>query len=544
MERITEPITEPALSNAIPPPSPAPHRHVARLAKNVAANLLRQGTSWLIVLFVPPLLVRTMPKASYATWMLVLQLGAYATLFDGGLQMAVSRFVARAHHAGERTVLGEILSSAALLLTAAAAILLLLVGVGSFFFSHLFPAIPLWLQPQAAQALLLVGGSLALAFPSSVLAGFALGLERNQVNALAGSASKVVGSVGTVWAALHHQGIAVMAAWTAAGNLVQPLIFVAATWSHGLPSLLRATLVRGHRMWEFARFTSAMMVSQLGMLLISGLDLPIVASYDFRNAGYYAIATTLSNLLLVPQGAILTTLVPTFSGMSLDASPERMGQVLLRTTRLGTVLLALVAVPLMVGMPTLLRVWVGASYAMHTLVFGEVLVAAQLIRLSLMPYALIGFTSGQQSRMLLSPGLESLINLACSLLLVRRLGASGVALGTLIGACVGVAVHFLKSMPNTRSSLHFRRTDLLLHGILAPAAWAAGVATLLLLVLPVVQLPTLRLALVAAGVLLLAGIYWRFTLHMEDRNTLRVLLLRALPGRAALGRHADTGASQ
>lgn len=538
MTELTKSISEPVHANATGPPdrsASATPRHLGRLAGNIVANLLRQGTSWLIVLFVPPLLVRTLSKDAYSTWMLVLQMGAYATMFDAGLQMAVSRFVAQAHASRNRTQMGEILSSATVLFLAGGALCLLAVCLAAAFFARMFPSVPAALQPQAARALLFVGGALALAFPSSVLAGLSLGLQRNHLNAIAGSVSKVLGSAGAVWAAIHHQGLAVMAAWVAAGYLAQPLVFAAGTWSQGLPSLLRTRLVRTHRMLEFARFSSAMVVSEVGMLLISGLDLPIVATFDFRNAGYYAIAITLSNLLAVPHGAFLSALVPVFSGISLDASPQRMGDVVLRVTRLGTVLLALVSVPLIVAMPTLLNMWVGAAYARHCLLFGEMLVTAQLLRLSLMPFSLIGFSAGQQSRMLLSPVVESLVNITCSVGLAWHLGAVGVAGGSLIGALVGVAVHFLKSMPAARSTLDFSRTHLLAAGILAPAAWAAGATALLLALLPLLHTPCFRLALIAVGVLLLAGIYWRFTLQAIDRLAFQTLLARVRPSPAALG---------
>ncbi len=509
---------------------------VARLAKNALANLLRLGTGWLTVLLVPPLLVHSLDKPAYATWMLVLQLGAYATLLDGGLQMAVGRFVAQAEHAGDRNYLGKILSSAAALLSGGAVLVLLLVLLGSAELSR-FHSIPHALLPQAGLALLIIGGALALAFPSSVLAGLSLGLEKNHINALAGGLSKLAGAVGMVWAAVHHRGLLIMALWTAAGTLLQPVILLAGNRSHGLGSLIGVSLVRAHTLWEFARFCSAMVVSQFGMLLISGLDLPIVAAYDFRNAGYYALAATASNLIVVPHSAILSTLVPRIASMSMGDQAERMGLVLLRTTRLSTAMLALIAVPLTVGMPTLLRLWVGADYARHTLLFAEVLVAAQLVRLTLLPYAVVGFGAGEQSRMLVSPTVESLVNLACSLVLVRWMGAAGVAVGTLIGAIVGVGLHFSNSMQRTQS-IAFSKKQLLLQGILQPVAWSLPLAILLAGALSLLSSTPAKLLLLGGGFAAIALLLWKTVLRPEDRTAFRELQSRlisvAKPERSAV----------
>ena len=78
-----------------------------------------------------------------------------------------------------------------------------------------------------------------------------------------------------------------------------------------------------------------MMASEFSMLLITGLDLPIVAASDFKNAGYYALATMVSNMLVVPFGAILLTIVPMMSSMSAGEPAERMGRAVLRADEAG-----------------------------------------------------------------------------------------------------------------------------------------------------------------------------------------------------------------
>jgi O-antigen/teichoic acid export membrane protein len=493
-----------------------PEARLALLAKNSVANLLRLGTSWIIVLVVPPLLVRLLDHASYATWMLVLQIGAYAALFDGGLQLAIGRFVARAEHNADRSYLGTVLSSSTAFLAMVAAAVCVLAALVAFKLGSLFPSIPAAILPQAQAALLLVGGSLALAMSTSAFAGLCLGLEKNEINAAAVGVSKLAGAAGTLWAAFHHQGLMWMAVWTAAGTLMQPVLFYFATRVHGAAAHFKLYLVKLAVVRQFARFCGATIASQLSSLLISGLDLPIVAVFDFGNAGYYALAATASNLLSVPHSAVLSTLVPMMSSLSAGEDAPRMGRVLVRTTRLATALLLLVAVPLMLGMPVLLHLWAGPDYARHALVFAEILMGAQLVRLTLLPYSIIGFSAGEQSRMLVSPTVEAVVNVACSLILVRFIGAEGVAVGTLVGAFVGVALHFLVSMPRTRS-MAFSRMQLLWQGILRPVGWAAVPAAALALSLHWFTDPAIQIALLAASVAALAAIFWYGHLDAGER---------------------------
>jgi O-antigen/teichoic acid export membrane protein len=511
---------------SLPPESGAPR--VARLARNAIANLLRLGASWIVLLIVPPVLVRSLTHSEYATWMLVLQIAAYSMLFDSALQMSVSRFVARAFWASDWDLLGETISSITLLFTIASAVVLAGIVVLAMVMGHFFHSIPPPLMYQAKWSLIIVGGALALVFPASSLAGLSLGIEKNQINAIAGSASKLLGAAGTVWAALHHQGLVRMALWTSLGIFVQPAIFLFATIRQNMWSFFSVRLIRMKRAWEFGRFCSAALVAQISGLFIAGLDLPIVAAWDFANAGYYAIAIIVSNMLTVPYGAVLSTLVPIISSRSAEESPESMGGVTLRTTRLATALLLWIAIPLMIGMPLLLRIWVGKEYALNTLLLGEVLLAANLVRLTLMPYSMVGFSAGEQNKMLVSPGVEAAVNLAFSLLLVRSMGAAGVAVGTLIGSFFGVGLHFWNSMVYTRS-MSFRKTDLLFNGILRPIAWSLPVAIVCATLFSLTASTGIRLLVLAAAVPALAFVFWKAILKPEDRTMFRLAGGHLLP---------------
>src|ERR1700742_99837 len=110
----------------------------------------------------------------------------------------------------------------------------------------------------------------------------------------------------------------------------------------------------------------------------------------------------------------------------------------------------MLGIPLLfLGFP-LLRVWVGSVYASHALLYLEVLVAANIVRQLGSPYALMVVALGQQRFATISPVLEAIMNLICSIVLARRYGAIGVAYGTLIGAFAGLIAHLLISMPRTR----------------------------------------------------------------------------------------------
>jgi O-antigen/teichoic acid export membrane protein len=80
--------------------------------------------------------------------------------------------------------------------------------------------------------------------------------------------------------------------------------------------------------------------------------------------------------------------------------------------------------------------------------------------------------TGLQKVATASPVTEGVINLIVSVWLVQHLGALGVALGTLAGACAGVAMHFAVSMRFTQERIGVTPAKLLLAGMLRPAVVA------------------------------------------------------------------------
>jgi O-antigen/teichoic acid export membrane protein len=497
------------------------------MARNAVANLFRMGSSWIVILFLPPLLVRVLDKPTYGVWVLLLQVAGYVTLLDVGVQSVIARFVARAESLQDRDFMARTLSSSGAILVTASLSTVLLTALASWQLGHLFRSIPPSISHDARQALLVIGASFALTLPFSTLAGFFSGLQKNEINAVAGSLGKFAGALGTAWAAYHQQGLLRMAIWTGLGSLAQCLTYAIFWTRQKERGLLAPSYVDRKMVREFLIFCSAMFVTQFCMILVSGMDMPIVVAFDFHSAAYYAVAATLGNVLSVPQGAIVSTLMPVAAGMSAGETPERLGQVLLKTTRFATAILCLTTLPLLLVMPLFLRIWVGQDYAYHSLKIAEILVIAQFVRLTMLPYATIGYAAGQLQRMLPAAISEAIVNLLFSLILVRFIGATGVAIGTVIGAVVSVTLHFLISLPRT-DSLVVSRQQLVWKGILRPVALALPLLLAGKLLIGNLGHPIPQLLLCASAELILWSLYWNSMFDGSDRQQIKALFRSAM----------------
>ena len=497
------------------------------IAKNSLANLAKMAALSLTVLVLPPLLVRVLDKSTYATWMLILQIGAYVSLFDGSVQSAISRFIAHSRGLQDDGYMGRMLSSAGLVMVGAAGVTAMVTVLGSWQLHHLFPSIPPSLIADARDALLIFGISLSLGLPFSTLTGAFLGLQMNQVNAVAGSLGRIIGASGAAWAAYEHRSLTVMALWIAFGNLLQALMFFIAWKRLPLHGMIEWKHITRAAVREFTTFCYAIFATQLGGVLITGLDLPIVAAFDFRSAAYYAVAVTVSTLLVFPQTAVVNTLVPVAAEISATAAPERLGALVIKTSRYSTAILCLLALPLALGMSIFLVVWVGPDYARHALPMAMILVLAQFLRLTLLPYAAVGFAAGQQHRMLISPLGEGIVNLVCSLLGAEYLGAIGVAIGTLIGAVAGVLLHFFNSMPRT-DRVSFHRTKLATSGILQPVACCLPALILTFAACHFISNRMTQSALICVGELAAALVLWKTNFDDRERREILDLATRMI----------------
>jgi O-antigen/teichoic acid export membrane protein len=255
----------------------------------------------------------------------------------------------------------------------------------------------------------------------------------------------------------------------------------------------------------------------VGMLCVSGLDVAIVGHYDYGQTAYYALAAMPTSFLSAVIASLLGPIMPASSALSTRRSAEEMGAILVTITRYSTVILLLTGLSATVlGFP-LLRLWVGGDYAGAVLPYLRVLMIANIIRNLCLPYATMLCGTGCQRAATFTAVAEAIVNVSCSIALAGHYGAIGVAVGTLIGSFVSVALHFATTMRLARKSISVPLSSFLLKGLLRPLVVA--IPSLLLLTnwgMPATFVPR-SLALWGISTLLLA---WLFAIDAGDRRNL------------------------
>jgi O-antigen/teichoic acid export membrane protein len=441
----------------------------ATISKNIVASLARVGVVSLVALVLPAYLTHHLPVETYAAWVLILQLGAYVSYLDLGIQTGVSKFVAEYDARGDEAGAGRHASAGFALMILAGLLGIVLTLVLAWQVPRLFSTMPANLYHDVRISVMLLGSSLSFGLVCAVYSAVFLGLQRYWIPMTISIVNR------TSFAAVILAVVALRGNLTAMGmavalvNFVTGVLQVVAWRKKARHVRISIGFTDSRALKVVVRYCSLQSISIVAMLCITGLDVTIVGHYDYLQTAYYSIATLPTIFALSIIGSMMGPLLPASSAMSTQRSASEMGDFLARITRYTTAMLLLTGLPLMVCGSPILRLWVGAEYAYRTLPYLRILVFANVFRNLCLPYATMVTATGRQRAAVASALCEGIVNLGSSIYLAGRIGAIGVALGTLLGSFVSVSLHFAISMHFTQQTLAISRSRLFLKGLLQPA---------------------------------------------------------------------------
>jgi O-antigen/teichoic acid export membrane protein len=445
--------------------------HARLVLQGSASNTLRLLLSILSAAFLPPFLVRHLSQAEYSAWVLILQLSAYVSLLDLGLQTAVGKFVAEYHAMGDRETNRRLVSTSLSTIIGAAVIAAGFVVVMVVRVPELFHQMPQGLLSEVRLSLLVVGLSSAFALPFSPFLSVFTGLQDYGFPTVLTIISKVLSGMALMALLVLHRGLVELALAIAFFNVATALAqfqgwrkYARELVAFSFPFFDRKSAI------QLTKYSGVLVIWTLAGLCVSGLDLVIVGHFDYKNTGFYAVGASVTNFMLMIVTGTMGPLIPAISSLQAGRTPGQIGDLTVRATRYGTLLICLSGLPLVIGAYPLLNLWVGREYAVHSVLFLQLLVLGNIIRQLAYPYSLVVVATGKQHLATGAAIAEAVVNLGLSIWLAQRMGALGVAIGTLAGAFVSLCLHFVVSMRLTKPTVSFERQRLLMQGLLRPLA--------------------------------------------------------------------------
>jgi O-antigen/teichoic acid export membrane protein len=332
------------------------------IARNAVLNLAGLGIPLVVGVAVMPIITRNLGPTRFGLLGLTLALLEYSGLFDFGLGLATTKHVAERLARGDgevsHLVVGSVLSQTVFGVFGGALFAL----AAPFLVNKVF-VIPAAMRPEA----LAVFRVLAIMIPATLLLMSLRGVLEaahrfdfsNAIRIPASVASFVIPAVAAT-AGYSLPAIMVMLLVT---RLIVCLVTIVAV-KRALPGLAWQLPEDWSMLRPLLAFGGWMSVSNVVSPLLIYLDRFLLgALIGLAAVGYYTAPFDGVIRLLIVPGSLVSALFPSVSGMNTIGDAESLTRVFSKAVRNISLILALPALVLMLFGPTLLRLWLGPTFA-------------------------------------------------------------------------------------------------------------------------------------------------------------------------------------
>jgi len=404
---------------------------VWNLLTGTATKYVLLGANIAIGVFLMPYTVRHLGTSEYGLWMLVASMTAYFGLLDLGYGNGLVRHVAHADARGDVPLVNQILSTFVVVYLGLG-VLVVIAAAGMMVWVPHFPKLSPSDVPLARFILAVIGIRIALGFPMTVFGAVTTARQRFALNNLVATVSAIVNAAVqfTLLARGHH-----VRAVVAGSVTVDLLTYAGYAWTakHAFPELrLRLSMFRSSLVRDVTAFSLYVFVISIAVQIGFNLNNIVVGavlgtSAVAVNAVTLRLAETQRNL----SNQFNTLMFPVVVRYGAVNDPEALRRMLIEGTRLALTLVCGLTVCLIGFARPLVTRWMGPGFDGAVLPL-YVLALTGVVLTGQMPLGNILLGTGRHRLVAVVSLAEALVNLALSILLVRRFGLLGVALGTAI----------------------------------------------------------------------------------------------------------------
>lgn len=409
---------------------------IRHLARNVLSNWLVTGANMVVGFFLAPFIVHHLGDVAYGVWILAVSSVNYLGLLDLGMRSSVLRFVSKGFASQDHSSSSEAFSAALWVRAPISAGVLLLSGVLVAIFPHLFK-IPHDLSIAAEIAVLLIGVNLASSMLFGVFGGVLSALNRYDLQSLVTTVQLTVRVIGVVIVLRAGYGIVAIAicelvASTASNTLL--VILARRIYPELRIRMRRPNPAILRDLWSYSLYA---FLTTVAVQLVYQTDNLVVGTFVSASAvTFYAIGNSLCRYTDQFASSMAMTFVPAASAYDATGDLSALRGLYKHGTRLMLSLVLPILITLLLRGHQFIGLWMGKSYAATS---GTVL--------AILAFPLI-FSYGNRIAVSIAFGLgkhqlpafwaigEGVANLLLSVILVRRIGIYGVAIGTLIPSLV------------------------------------------------------------------------------------------------------------
>ena len=403
-----------------------------QLAKSIGSNWIALSTSVLTAFLLTPFIVHHLGNTAYGVWTLVVSMISLMGLLDLGMRGAITRFVSRNHAQGNHSEASRAVS-AGLWLRICMASVILLVSLVLCVLAPVIFHIPADLRAAARGAIVMVGSSFALTFACGVFGGVLVALNRFPWVSGLTMSQTLLRAAGIVWLLRAGHGILSLAIWefTVAVAINSVLLILSrraypelrVSFKRPDPALFR----------QFVSYSFYVFVIQCSTVVIYYMDNLVVGTFVSAAAvTFYAIGGSLLDYLRQVVTSVTTIFMPLASGFEARGEHTELRRLLIQGTRFALFVSLPIALTLYFRGHTFIELWMGPQYASLSGRVVQILLLAQVFSIANFTSGNIAFGMAMHRPFAMAVLCESIVNLTLSIVLIRRIGITAVAWGTVI----------------------------------------------------------------------------------------------------------------
>jgi len=437
---------------------------ISLIARTVSMDYLVTFVELVIGVFMLPFNTAHLGQSAYGLWVLTASITFYFSMLNLGYGNALVKYVAQFRAQRDASGLNEIVSTMFFVFGGIGLVAYALGGVIALNLQNLFNITPEQVATGRTM-LLVISAYIALGFPFSVFGALMNGFQRKYLNGIIGMSTSIIVAVVNVVVLLLGYGLVELVIATTAVRILSYFGYRLNAY-RVFPSLHVSTRhVRLSRLKELTGFSAYMFLIDMANKLNYATDTLVIGVFMSTAAvALWAVAQRLIELTQRLTDQLNGALFPVVVDSATLGNHDRLKVVLMQGTRLSLAMVLPIATCLALLAEPLVLLWVGPQFSASVPII-HILAAVVTFRVGNATATTLLKGAGHHRLLAVSNLGIGVANLGLSVLLVRKYGLEGVAVGTLIPlSLVSILVLFPAAC---------RRANIPLRSAIAKGVWPA-----------------------------------------------------------------------
>jgi len=402
-----------------------------QILRNVGSSWSALGVNVLVGIFLSPYILHRLGDEAFGLWILIFSVTGYYGLFDLGIRSSIVRYVAKYSATEEQGELNRLVNTAMFSYGGIGTATLGITAIAAYYVNSIF-RIPVEFVGTARWLLIMVGTSVSLGSPLGVFGGILEGLQRFYLLNFTNISSTLLRAVLIVIALRHGGGLLIVALITVTLPLLNGMVNAAVVLQRlrlhfGLRYVSRSTL---SRIASYSGTTFLIIVA--GRLRFKTDALVIGTFVSAAAVTYFTVGSRLVDYASEVVSSLAQIFVPMSSQSQARGDLDSLRKIFVAGNRACAFIIFPIAVILTILGKSVIEAWVGAKYVAASYPVLLVLLYPTTLMLAQSASGRILWGMARHRTWAWVVLAEGAFNLILSVILVRRYGILGDAIGTAI----------------------------------------------------------------------------------------------------------------